>query len=485
MFLIPLLIFSASQFVMSAEPASKTALELISKTTSLEVYLGSVKENNPLFKAATLKKAGFAGSQREGDLYFKPLLHGKAAVDSNAGFPNQPGFFYDEIRTNSYNLGVSQEFAFGLQMRLNYNVYKTKFFNAGFGATPLAFENWNAIPSVDLEIPLWKNLFARSSRAQRDVVLAQNRAELEAASLQQTEVLINAQLAYWRLATAQSVVGLQKEAFARSKELFDFIQKKARLDLRDKSDVLQTKAAYIANELDLKLALDEERSAQRNFNRWRFSTPDETVPALKAIDVDSFDRTTLSAKRPGERMDVTIAQEQSKLSKAAAIMAEERNKPAVSLVGSYAMNGRNDLSVSDAISNTNTSNRNSYAYGVQFTVPLHLSASADAREGARLRQAAADADLEFKKKDQDLQWADLVANHQEALNRLDLLGQIVKAQREKLQEEKRLIRLGRSSLFNVLNFEQDYLRAERARAQSLYESLSLRLQGQLYTGGMQ
>lgn len=468
-----LFVFIGGLFVMSEEKVS------------LEDYLGVVKEKNPSFKAATLKKAGFADSVREGDLYFKPVLHGKAAVDSNAGFPNQPGFFYDEIRTNSYNLGLSQEFAFGMQIKLNYNVFKTKFFNAGFGATPLPFENWNAIPSVDVEIPLWQNLFARSSRAQRDIAVAQNRAEFEAANLEQTEVLINAELAYWRLATAQSVVRLQKEAFARAKDLYDFIQKKARMDLRDKSDVLQTKAAYVANELDLKLALDEERSAQRNFNRWRFADSGDSVPALKTIDLESFDRSVLPSQRPGERLDVTIAQEQSKLTKAVAVMAEERNKPALSLVGSYAMNGRNDLRMSDAISNANSSNRNSYAYGVQFTVPLHLGASADAREGARLRQAAADADLEFKKKDQDLQWADLVANHQESLNRLDLLGQIVKAQFEKLQEEKRLIRLGRSSLFNVLNFEQEYLRSERARAQSLFECTSLRLQGQLYTGRIQ
>lgn len=468
-----LLLFAGGLFVVSEEKFS------------IEDYLQVVKENNPSYKAATFKKAGFADSQREGDLYFKPLLHGRAAVDANAAFPNQPGFFYDEIRANSYNLGLSQEFSFGVQMKLNYNLFKTQFFNAGFGAIPLPFENWNAIPSVDVEIPLWQNLFARSSRASRDITVAQNRAEFEAANLSQTEVLINAQLAYWRLATAQSVVRLQKEAFSRSKDLYEFIQKKARMDLRDKSDVLQTKAAYVANELDLKLALDEERSAQRNFNRWRFEAPETAVPALKALDAESFDRTALPQQRPGERLDVTIAQEQSKLSKAVAIMAEERNKPALSLVGSYAMNGRNDLRASDAISNVNTSNRNSYAYGVQFTVPLHLGASADAREGARLRQAAADADLEFKKKDQDLQWADLVANHQESLNRLDLLGQIVKAQLEKLQEEKRLIRLGRSSLFNVLNFEQEYLRSEKVRAQSLYESLSLRLQGQLYTGGKQ
>jgi outer membrane protein TolC len=450
---------------------------------SIDAYLRNVKDKNPSYKAATFKKAGFAESLRESDLYFTPVLQGRAALDSNAAYPGQPGFTYDEIRTKSYNLGVSQEFAFGMQMKLNYNLFHTKFYNAGFGATPLAFENWNAIPSVDVEIPLWQNLFARSSRALRDVSFAQNRAEYEAANLAQTEILINAQLAYWRLATAQAVVGLQKEAFARSKDLYDFIQKKAKMDLRDKSDVLQTKAAYVANELDLKLALDEERSAQRGFNRWLFVAPEEPVPQLKPIDLESFDRTALPAQRPGERLDVSIAQAQSKLSKASAIMAEERNKPSLSLVGSYALNGRNDIRSMDAVSNTGSSGRNSYAYGVQFSVPLHLAASADARDGARMRQAAADAELEHKQKDQDLQWADLVANHQESLNRLDLLGQIVKAQSEKLKEEKRLIRLGRSSLFNVLNFEQDYLRAERARAQSLYESLSLRLQGQLYTGG--
>jgi outer membrane protein TolC len=452
---------------------------------SLDEYLHLVKEKNLSYKSAELKKSGFEQSVRESDLFFRPVLQGQANIDSNAAFPNQPGFFYDEIKTNNYSLGVSQEFEFGLQMKLNYQLSKINFINAGFGSIPLVFENWNAIPQVEVQLPLWQNLFARSSRAERDLVKGQNKAEYEGALLQQTEVLINSQLAYYRLATAQMVVKLQKEAFTRSQEIFQFVQKKARLDLRDKSDVLQAKAALSANELDLKMALDEEKGAMRDFNRWRAEALDSAVPNLNPVQVSSFDRQALPQQRPGERLDVLIAQTQSHLMKATAIVAEERNKPNFSLVGTYALNGRNDTSLSSAISNANNSGRDSYSYGVRFSMPLHLGASMDARAGARLRQSAAEADLDYKKTDQDRQWTDLVVSYQDSLSRLDLLEQIVKAQQEKLREEKRLMRLGRSSLLNVLNFEQDYLRAERSRTQSIFETLSYRLQSQLYTGRIQ
>lgn len=445
----------------------------------LEEYLSNVRSANSAFQAASNRRQGHLASKSEAALFFFPRLQGSAQTMRDSSYPGQPGFNYNRIRTEAFSLGIIQDFDFGLAAKLSVESQQIRFINAQFGGTPINFQNWNAVPKAELRFSLWQNFLGRGVRAQRDSLLFQNDMEAISASAKEIEILVNAETTYWRLVTAREIVRIQQEAFARSEALLQFIERKAKLDLREKSDVLQTRASHIASQLALKNAKDEERAAVREFNRWRGADANVPVGKLEELETTRIESLSLPEQMPGSRIDTELARAQLALAKAAAIASEEANKPEVSLVSSYALNGRND-SFSGAFSDFSQSNRPSYAVGIQFVTSLHFGAGAAAREGARLRQQATMKDLEHRSFDQEQAWRDLVEQFSDTKARLRLAQSIVKAQNEKLNEEKRLMRLGRSSLFNVLNFEQDYLRAEQARVQSAYAVLLLRAQSKFY-----
>lgn len=413
---------------------------------SLDNYLQQIESQNGSYRAALERVRGFDESRNEARLVFTPKLEALAQASSNEAYPNSPGFEYDSIQNNVYSLGLSQQFEFGLQTKLKYEVLDQKWRNVRFGNTTLPFANWNALPQLEFSMPLWQNGFGRSTRAVRDATYLSSTLEIESARSQVLQLRIQAQTLYWRLSAVREMVRLQEEAFARSQALLKFVEQKASLDLRDKSDVLQTRASVEANRLDLKKSKDEEKTLAREFNRLRGQPSGTIIEKLNSLEVASK-MAPLPEKRPGDLPNYKISRTQLELTRANAVTAEERNKPELSIFGSTTLNGRDNGSISGAMDNAWSSNRISHAVGLRFSVPLDFGASRSARAGARIRQNAVEEDLQYQAFDQEEQWKDLVSRYTDAQERLKLAHIIQSAQESKLSEERRLMRSGRSSLF--------------------------------------
>lgn len=448
-------------------------------TLSLNDYLNQVREQNGTLKAAELRESGYKKSERESALFFTPRLVGELRRTSDASLPDQPGFEYAKIKSELYTLGLEQRFPFGLEAQLGFDLSKLEFVDAAFGGAPAEFKVWDAAPRLGLSLPLWRNAFGREFRATRDITLEENRLEGYSAQRDSIQIMIDANLAYWRLTTAREKVRIQEEAFKRAEALLKFVSGKERLDLRERSDVLQTKASVEASRLDLQLAKDEQRSALLLFNKLRNRPADANVENLNPLRFETVRELQVPVQRPGDRLDVKASQSQFQLSRLVAQSAEERSKPDVSLFGSYALNGRSD-EMSDSISEPWKANRPTQTYGVRLSVPLAFGAQSAALEGARARKYASEISARQRSIDQELEWAELRSQFSEAQERARISETIAKAQEAKLQEEKRRLRLGRASLFNVLLFEQDYLRAELERVRSAYTVIDLKLQSELY-----
>jgi outer membrane protein TolC len=113
-------------------------------------------------------------------------------------------------------------------------------------------------------------------------------------------------------------------------------------------------------------------------------------------------------------------------------------------------------------------------------MPLNVGAANEARRGALRQEAAADHLYQQKLIEQDYQWSDLVERLTDAQERLKIASTIEQTQKQKLDHEKQLLRQGRSTTFQVLQFEQDYSSAELARAQAGYQILDLQSQMKPY-----
>jgi len=117
---------------------------------------------------------------------------------------------------------------------------------------------------------------------------------------------------------------------------------------------------------------------------------------------------------------------------------------------------------------------------VNFSVPLDFDLLSKARAGARAQANGAEKIYQQKLRDQEANWQDLNERVKDTQKRVVLSESIIHVQLEKLEYERKRLRDGRTSTYQVLLFEQDYINARLVRVQNASELVSLLSQVRLY-----
>lgn len=466
--------FSSVLLIMGALVLADTAHAM-----SLNEYLEQVRRESLGVKGTQQQVEASALKAREADLYFIPRLFAEARTGYDGKEQFASAITYDRLKNQNYSLGLSQEFSFGLQSKLSYVADRIEVEGANLPAgTPTSF--WSATPTLELSLPLLANGFGRSSRANQDIVLEQNKVEEFSALAQNRGLLVEAEAAYWRLAAARESVTVQKRAVTQAQAILDYVTRKARMNLGENADVLQAKAMVEATSFQLQQATNAERASQRLFNTYLNRSADQVLNEnLQTLDYEALQKTSAPPNRPGDRADVKAAEAQTRLAKSSSILTSERNKANLDLYGSYALNGRGE-ELNEALKNSGRTERDTAFVGVRLNIPLNFSAQADARAGARKAERAAEFNLEQKRFTQDQDWLQLREQIGEFSESLRLTTNMVKAQRAKLDNERARLRQGRTTTYQVLLFEQDFTQSEASRVQIAAQLLNLQAQVKLY-----
>ena len=438
-------------------------------------YLNQVKQESLGYKGQKEQSEGAALKAREADLFFTPQLFAEAVVGQDAK-PNTPSM-YDEVKSQNYSLGLSQQFSFGLQGKIYYDLGRTEFVNAGPAISPSKY--WTAAPKIELTMPLWGGGFGRTSSANQEASRQQNIAEQYTAEGQSLVLLVNAEAAYWRLAAWQDVVRIQEQAMKAAQNILDYVSKKQRMNLGENADVVQARALVEGRTLELQVARNEAAEAQRNFNRFLNRDVNAPTESLQTLDYVSLESLELPKDRPGVRADVKALEAQLAAAKAASTLARERNRPTLNLFGNYAMTGRDD-ELNEAMKASGKADRDTAFIGLRFNMPLNFGATADVKAGADKAERAAELNRQQALYAQDADWTNLVRNVSDLRENLKLMGRIEQAQKAKLEAERNRLRQGRTTTYQVLLFEQDYSQAALSRAKSAAGILGLQSQIKLY-----
>ncbi len=445
---------------------------------TLDGYLQQVRDKNLGIKSSqeTVVASELAGSQAK--LFFRPSLITQARIGRDGSVMNPPMLAYDRLDTQSYSLGVAQQFSFGLQARAGYELSSVSYVGASFPQSA-GTTFYDARPVLELSMPLWKNGFGRLSRANRDAVVAQSEAGRYGATARERGLIVQAESGYWRLAAAREVVQLQKRALQQAESILEYVSRKAAMNLGNDADVLQAQALVEARRLELSQAESEERTAARSFNTLRFSEDDSIDETLDQIRYEELQAAAVPSKRPGERADVLASQAESRLQLANAVASGEQNKPNLELFGTYALNGHGNTA-NDALSGSYTSRRDTAVVGLRLSMPLDLGSMSDTVKSGEHGARAAELSLQQKSFEQDREWTEWVRRMEDAKLQLGLAKSMVAAQKAKLDREKTRLREGRATTYQVLLFEQDYSQAELARVRIAAQILALRAQLNLY-----
>ena len=442
-------------------------------------YLDQVKNQNMSFRASEQQMKGSVLLKREADLFFKPQFFFNAQKGYDSKLLNPPFLVFDQVRSERYNAGISQEFSFGVETRLSYDLVKTEYKGINF-APGIANPYWDAIPTLELNIPLWGNAFGRTTKARKELTLQQRTLENKSAEAQAKRTLVEAEIAYWRLAAAQESVKIQRKALEAANNILSYVTNKKAKNLGEEADVLQARALMDSYKLQLEQAEIDERAARRKFNLYLNVDANSSVGTLSPLNYVELESDPIPSTRPGDRADVQASQAQVAAARASSQLSIEQNKPTLNLYGGYAFFGR-DGNQSKALSRAGWADRDSAYFGVKFQMPLNVAAQADAREGARQSETAAELNHKYLAYSQEQDWIDITSHYKDAQTTLKLAKLMEKAQKAKLDNERVRLRQGRTTTYQILLFEQDYLAAEVARIRAANQIISLKSQIKLYS----
>ncbi len=445
---------------------------------SLNEYLDQVREKNLSYQSSTEQTESANQQARESELVFSPQIFANARIGHDKKLSSPPMIVFEDTKSENYQFGISQQFDFGLQTKLYYELGQMDFVGTKFSnGAPNTY--WDASPKVEFTLPLLGNGFGRTARANEQIIRQQNMTQKNSSIAQSQALLVQAEAAYWRLAAAQESVKIQEQALKAAQNILSYVSKKKNMNLGENSDVLQAKALVENSQLQLLQAQNEEKAARRGFNQQLNKDLLSTVPNLDGFNYDHIQKLEIPKTRPGDRADVKAAESQALLSEASSQIVKERNRATLDLYGNYALNGRSE-EMNDALKNVDQSNRDTAFIGLRFNMPLNFSASDSAREGANKAVKAAELNHRYKLYQQEQDWIDLSEKFAESKNTLIFAANMELAQKAKLENERERLRQGRTTTYQVLLFEQDYSQAQAAKVRAASLVLSLQSQTQLY-----
>jgi outer membrane protein TolC len=273
---------------------------------------------------------------------------------------------------------------------------------------------------------------------------------------------------------------VQRESLDRAKRLKDWSANRFRNNLVDESEVLQADANLQNREMELQDTLTEVDTALRSFNSLRETQEGITLEASTASETDSL----LSVKIPKKselREDVKAKLAANKAAIASAELGTQRNRPNLELYGTYSINGRNQY-YSAAVDQSMTATRPFSIVGIRFTTPLDFDAVSDIKKAYTQEVMASEMSYKRRVYEVDQEWDILVERFENLKKRLALSQKLETVQEKKLIAEKRRYNGGRSTIFQVLQFEQDFANAQLLKLRNKNELIATYNQLKLFSG---
>ena len=346
---------------------------------------------------------------------------------------------------------------------------------------------------LELSQSLWSNRFGKATQATQDLLEAQALTERFSTRFQARSLLAQAEMSYWRLAASRQAARIQSEALNRAQKIYEWNLRRAKLHLTDPADVIQSEALVKMRELNLVSARNAEKIAARDFNSARNIDSDVVSEDLSELRPELLKEIS-TPERFAFRDDVRAAEQASRVQAARAIVSQEKDTPTLDLFGSLALNGQPALlsqgnqylgmsahsAFGPSFRDSLTFNRPTYTVGIRFQAPLDFSLTSQNREAWLKDQAAADLTYQRKLVEQEQAWQTLSDQLKDARERFQIALTLEEIQKKKLQAEQDRVRRGRSTTYQVLLFEQDFLLSQLGRMDTQTQILSLIAQMRLF-----
>ena len=389
---------------------------------------------------------------------------------------------YNNVYNRNSQVGISQISDFGLSTKLYYSLNHVTYKGlntANFPNPKLSSSNYQSIPTIEVSLPLWQNRFGASTKAAKDLAFFSNEYQKLTAKAVSVTAIVTAEQSYWNLVAARKIVEIQKNALKSAEQILSYVSKKEKMNLGERGDVLQAKALLETRKLSVKQAENDEKIASRDFNKQRYIDSAEVTEKLLPFNFDKLKSFLVPKIKGGDRFDIKAFEANMKAAVAIAKIDEESNKPSLNLYGSYLQN-QIQGGATDALNASLNKNGRAGTVGVKLSMPVNFGLTSEIRRGDLQSAAAAKKNYQQKVFEQENDWQNLVQNLEIYKENLGLAQAIEVAQKSKLENERKMLREGRTTTYQILLFEQDFLNSEMTKIQLAYKIANLIAQQKLY-----
>jgi outer membrane protein TolC len=454
--------FAIAALALAAPPAAAVI------DYSVEVYTEAVLKSQPGLAAGQNQLEAAQAEERQVGLLTSPQLQSKVTAVNDRRPPLSLAPGYSSLTGNMIQASVSQQFSTGTMAKLTFDLQSVHFnnFRLALQTPGVDQEIHTFAPSFELNQPLWRGAMGRTIKQQRDLMGAQKSVQSSNLKIKTKEVKLGAELAYYRLAFARDRVEISRTTLTTAEKILAFVRSKQSQNLYERGDLLQAQALVESRRLELQEALSELRSAALAFNVARGVMSDqvtETIASLRNMDV-AADMPNVSVERQPE---LAMIRDQIEVAGSAMAVAEEQSLPSLNAFASYGLQSRFD-DLAKTLRSTVDPYNPMLTVGIALDMPLDRDLVKSASEAARYRRAAAQNLLEDTTRTLSRAVTDLNIKRSEAIKVYAMAKSLEQVQDEKLKNEQRQYRNGRSTTYQLLMFSQDLAMAELGRVKAAY-----------------
>ncbi|MBP9722912.1 MAG: TolC family protein [Gammaproteobacteria bacterium] len=429
---------------------------------TIDEYLSQVKTNNDDYKSAQLSTQSGFDRSNEGFLSLSPNLISSA----NYLMDNQNGFNRHSSGSKTVNedlrVGIAKKFSTGTNIKAEYNTSYTETF---YTNTPnnKDTKSWYTRPIIGIQQSLLRNWLGSETQALIDLKNAQAKAQGHMSEFNRKKLLADAETVYWDLATVVANVQIKQDSVQRSQRLVKWAQRRSKSGLGNDSDYLQAKSALQQRKFELEAILDFQKSKARLFNSYRTILSEDIPDKLESFENANIAnikiKSTDSLSAPNSREDLKAQYQNYLSSKAQADIATENIRPDLNFNLQYFPSGR-DYHYAQATNAVWRGRNPNLTVGLNFSIPLDRGLIKDLN-GAYKAQTHA-AKLAYTRKQFELtnEWQRLSEQITLFNKQLKISKSLVTTQLKKLHNEEELLKNGRTTTFQVLQFEEDYFNAQ-------------------------
>jgi len=444
---------------------------------SLEQYLQQVQSKNLNIIAYNQQQISNEKLAKKSQLITAIKLYGfseRSFAEQNQALQL---FKYSRLYNQNNQVGLNYQSSYGFETNLNYSLnntnYKNLILNNNNNNNPLFRRNSQATSSIELNFSLWQNFLGSKTKANISSIYNQHQfIKLNSLGLSMQEK-IEAEIAYWHLFFCQKNVAIQQQALVSANKIFDYLYKKSQMNLAETNDVLQAKAMVQTKQLNLSQAKNQLNQAKIIFNQKRNLNSQEVSENISEPNIASLQNYLFESdlqKQSPQNPFLLAQKNKMQANIALAEIEKENQKPMLNLYSSYTRNvaeANNKLAFNHSFNSDNRAN--SANIGIQFSMPINFLLVNQIIEGSEQQILAEKNQYQQQQLQYQNTWQNLNINGLALQENLKLALDILQIQKNKLNQERLLLKKGRTSTYQILMFEQDFSLAEANLWQIVYQ----------------